>query len=86
MNGLIVFFTTSCLALVVLLIIAGLLRRCILIAKEYERLVVFRLGRSIGAKGPGLVFLFPFIDTATKVDLREQFISRPRSPRTTPRS
>jgi len=54
------------------------LRQCILIAKEYERLVVFRLGRSIGAKGPGLVFLFPFIDTATKVDLREQFMEVPK--------
>jgi len=78
MDSLIVLFTTSYLALVVLLIIAGLLRRCILIAKEYERLVVFRLGRSIGAKGPGLVFLFPFIDTATKVDLREQFMEVPK--------
>ena len=54
------------------------MRQCILIAKEYERLVVFRLGRSIGAKGPGLVFLFPFIDTATKVDLREQFMEVPK--------
>jgi len=54
------------------------LRQCILIAKEYERLVVFRLGRSIGAKGPGLVFLFPFIDTATKIDLREQFMEVPK--------
>jgi len=78
MDGLIVFITTSCLVLVALLIIAGLLRQCILIAKEYERLVVFRLGRSIGAKGPGLVFLFPFIDTATKVDLREQFMEVPK--------
>jgi len=78
MDGLIVFITTSCLILIVLIIIAGLLRRCILIAKEYERLVVFRLGRSIGAKGPGLVFLFPFIDTATKVDLREQFMEVPK--------
>ena len=54
------------------------MRQCILIAKEYERLVVFRLGRSIGAKGPGLVFLFPFIDTATKIDLREQFMEVPK--------
>ena len=54
------------------------MRQCILIAKEYERLVVFRLCRSIGAKGPGLVFLFPFIDTATKVDLREQFMEVPK--------
>ncbi|HET9910611.1 MAG TPA: SPFH domain-containing protein [Anaerolineales bacterium] len=42
------------------------------IVPEYQRLVVFRLGRSIGAKGPGLVLLFPVIDRAVKVDLREQ--------------
>jgi regulator of protease activity HflC (stomatin/prohibitin superfamily) len=42
------------------------------IVPEYQRLVVFRLGRSIGARGPGLVLLFPVIDRAVKVDLREQ--------------
>jgi regulator of protease activity HflC (stomatin/prohibitin superfamily) len=42
------------------------------IAQEYERLVVFRLGRCIGQKGPGLVLLIPFIDRGAKVDLREQ--------------
>jgi len=41
------------------------------IAKEYERGVVFRLGRLIALKGPGLFFILPFgIDHATKVDLR----------------
>ncbi|SHK52382.1 slipin family protein [Thermocrinis minervae] len=40
------------------------------IAKEYERAVVFRLGRVIGAKGPGLFILIPFIDQMVKVDLR----------------
>ena len=39
---------------------------------EYTRLVVFRLGRFIGVRGPGLVFLMPFIESAVKVDLREQ--------------
>ncbi len=42
------------------------------IVPEYQRLVVFRLGRSIGAKGPGLVLLIPFIDRGVRVDLREQ--------------
>jgi regulator of protease activity HflC (stomatin/prohibitin superfamily) len=42
------------------------------ITQEYERLVVFRLGRCIGQKGPGLVLLIPFIDRGAKVDLREQ--------------
>jgi regulator of protease activity HflC (stomatin/prohibitin superfamily) len=42
------------------------------IVPEYQRLVVFRLGRCIGAKGPGLIFLIPFVDRAVRVDLREQ--------------
>jgi len=42
------------------------------IVPEYQRLVVFRLGRSVGAKGPGIIILIPVIDRAVKVDLREQ--------------
>src|ERR1044071_1107958 len=48
------------------------LANAIRIVPEYQRLVVFRLGRSIGSKGPGIVFLIPVIDRAVKVDLREQ--------------
>jgi regulator of protease activity HflC (stomatin/prohibitin superfamily) len=40
------------------------------IVQEYERGVIFRLGRLVGAKGPGLFFIIPFIDRMTKVDLR----------------
>jgi regulator of protease activity HflC (stomatin/prohibitin superfamily) len=40
------------------------------IVQEYERGVIFRLGRLIGAKGPGLFFIIPFIDRMVKVDLR----------------
>ncbi|NKQ35302.1 MAG: slipin family protein [Chloroflexi bacterium] len=40
------------------------------IVPEYERGVIFRLGRIIGAKGPGLFFLIPFVDKMVKVDLR----------------
>ncbi len=47
------------------------------IVREYERLVVFRLGRYVGLKGPGLVLLIPFIDKAVKVDQREQFMEIP---------
>lgn len=42
------------------------------IVPEYQRLVVFRLGRSLGTKGPGLVILIPIVDQARWVDLREQ--------------
>jgi regulator of protease activity HflC (stomatin/prohibitin superfamily) len=49
----------------------GLLTSTVQIAKEYERGVVFRLGRLIGLQGPGLFFIFPLgIDRLRKVDLR----------------
>jgi regulator of protease activity HflC (stomatin/prohibitin superfamily) len=47
------------------------------IVREYQRLVVFRFGRSIGARGPGLVLLIPGIDRGVWVDLREQYIQVP---------
>jgi regulator of protease activity HflC (stomatin/prohibitin superfamily) len=61
-----------CLLGVVLLIVIVFLVNAIKIVPEYQRLVVFRLGRSIGEKGPGLVLLIPFVDRAVRVDLREQ--------------
>jgi regulator of protease activity HflC (stomatin/prohibitin superfamily) len=48
------------------------------IVREYQRIVVFRLGRVIGAKGPGLIFLIPVIDRPTLVDLREQYLEIPQ--------
>lgn len=48
------------------------LANAIKIVPEYQRLVVFRLGRSVGAKGPGIVILVPIIDRAVRTDLREQ--------------
>jgi regulator of protease activity HflC (stomatin/prohibitin superfamily) len=47
-----------------------LLFNMIKILKEYERAVIFRLGRLIGAKGPGLIILIPIIDKMVRVDLR----------------
>jgi regulator of protease activity HflC (stomatin/prohibitin superfamily) len=47
------------------------------IVREFERLVVFRLGRCIGVRGPGIVFLLPFIDLAQTVDLRETVLEVP---------
>ncbi|MCE4611891.1 MAG: slipin family protein [Desulfurococcales archaeon] len=57
-------------AAVALLIVLILLSMSIKVVKEYERAVVFRLGRLLGTKGPGLFFIIPFIDTLVKVDLR----------------
>lgn len=47
-----------------------LLFNMIKILKEYERGVIFRLGRLIGSKGPGLIILIPIIDKMVRVDLR----------------
>ena len=49
-----------------------LLASAIKIVPEYQRMVIFRLGRCVGAKGPGIIFLIPVIDRGVKVDLREQ--------------
>jgi len=61
-----------CLIGGLVLLIIFILVNSIKIVPEYQRLVVFRLGRCIGDKGPGLVLLIPFIDRAVKADLREQ--------------
>ena len=68
---------TLVILLVVVLIVVSIVARCIRIVPEYERLVVFRLGRMIGVRGPGLVLLAPIIDSAVKVDLREFVIDIP---------
>ena len=47
------------------------------VVKQYERAVVFRLGRYIGTKGPGLIFLIPFIDRGVRVDQREIVLDEP---------
>ena len=60
-----------CVVAFVAVVIVAFLANAIRIVPEYQRLVVFRLGRCIGEKGPGLILLIPFVDKATKVDLRE---------------
>ncbi|NLG72495.1 MAG: SPFH/Band 7/PHB domain protein [Chloroflexi bacterium] len=61
-----------CLIGFVVLAVLVVLGSAIRIVPEYQRLVVFRLGRCIGAKGPGIVLLIPVVDRGVKVDLREQ--------------
>ncbi|MEX2275873.1 MAG: SPFH domain-containing protein [Actinomycetota bacterium] len=63
---------------IVLLIVLFLFASAVKIVAEYQRLVVFRLGRAIGAKGPGLILLIPIIDRPVRVDLREFFLEIPR--------
>jgi regulator of protease activity HflC (stomatin/prohibitin superfamily) len=62
---------------VILLLVLLLLTQALRVVREYQRLVVFRLGRSIGLKGPGLVILIPVIDKPVWVDLRELYLEIP---------
>ena len=66
------FSVLTCLIGAVIVLGLLFLWSAIKIVPEYQRLVVFRLGRCIGAKGPGLIILIPFVDRAVRVDLREQ--------------
>ena len=52
------------------IILSIILPSALRILREYERAVVFRLGKLIGAKGPGLVFLIPIVDRMVRMDLR----------------
>jgi regulator of protease activity HflC (stomatin/prohibitin superfamily) len=54
----------------ILLLILMVLASSIKIVREYERGVVFRLGRLVGPRGPGLILLVPFIERMQKIDLR----------------
>lgn len=63
-------FGTWIVIIFILLAVIVLIAAAIRIVPEYERGVVFRLGRVIGAKGPGLFLLIPFVDRMVKVDLR----------------
>lgn len=56
--------------LFIILIGVAFLASFIKVLKEYERGVIFRLGRLIGSKGPGLIILIPFVDKMVRVDLR----------------
>jgi len=65
------FFDSALIGIVaVLVLLALIVSAAVKIVQEYERGVIFRLGRLQGAKGPGLFFIIPFVDRMVKVDLR----------------
>jgi regulator of protease activity HflC (stomatin/prohibitin superfamily) len=67
------------IAVIVIVVLALLLvRYSIRIVREYQRIVLFRLGRMVGTRGPGLVILIPVVDRPVMVDLREQYLEIPR--------
>lgn len=71
------FLNTLMFVVAALIVGIFILTSAIKVVREYQRLVVFRLGRSTGRKGPGLVFLIPVVDKAVWVDLREFFLEIP---------
>ncbi|MFN8594200.1 MAG: slipin family protein [Thermomicrobiales bacterium] len=60
------FFILVALVVIIVLVLAATIK----VVKEYERGVVFRLGRLMGPRGPGLIILVPFIERMQKIDLR----------------
>ena len=56
--------------IVTLFVLLFVLSMAVRIVPEYRRLVLFRLGRLVGSRGPGIVFIVPIIDRAVTVDLR----------------
>lgn len=66
------------MSLITLAVLGGAVLSCIRIINEYERAVVFRLGRNIGAKGPGIIFIIPVIDKMVRIDLRTVTLDVPQ--------
>ena len=63
-------FNLSAMIVPLLILAAIVLPQAIRILREYERGVIFRLGKLLGAKGPGLILLIPVVDRMVKMDLR----------------
>jgi regulator of protease activity HflC (stomatin/prohibitin superfamily) len=73
-------FLGGAAAIIIPLIIVGLfiLTSAVKILREYERGVIFRLGKLIAAKGPGVIFLIPIVDKMVRMDLRVVTIDVPK--------
>ncbi len=65
------------LLVIIVLAIVMLLRTTVRAVKEYDRLVIFFIGRYRAVRGPGLTFVIPFVESAVKVDMREKIIDIP---------
>ena len=61
----------------VIIVAVIILPQALRILREYERGVIFRLGKLLGAKGPGLIILIPVVDRMVKMDLRVVTIDVP---------
>jgi regulator of protease activity HflC (stomatin/prohibitin superfamily) len=70
-------FPTEIFGIVPIVLLIALLLNCFRILREYERGVVFTLGRFWGVKGPGLIIIVPFIQQVVRVDLRTRVLDVP---------
>ncbi len=68
---------TAIILVLLLALVVVLAYMTVKIVREYQRIVVFRLGRCIGDRGPGIVLLIPIVDKPFWVDLREVFLEIP---------
>ncbi|MCJ2533636.1 MAG: slipin family protein [Candidatus Thermoplasmatota archaeon] len=66
------------IVIIIVIFLLMLLSSSIKIMAEYQRIVIFRLGRLFGIKGPGLVFVIPIIDSTIRLDLRTRVIDVPK--------
>ena len=66
------------LAIIIIIVVFALLSSVVKVAREYERGIIFRLGRLQRAKGPGVILLIPIVDRMTKIDLRVVTLDIPR--------
>jgi regulator of protease activity HflC (stomatin/prohibitin superfamily) len=64
-------------AVVVGVLLVAMATLSVKVVREYQRIVLFRLGRSLGPRGPGLIFLNPVTDRSNWVDLREAYLEIP---------
>jgi regulator of protease activity HflC (stomatin/prohibitin superfamily) len=66
------------LVIIIAIVVFILLSSIVKVAREYERGVIFRLGRLLRAKGPGVILLIPIVDRMMKIDLRVVTLDIPR--------
>jgi len=66
------------LVIIIIIVVFALLSSVVKVAREYERGIIFRLGRLQRAKGPGVILLIPIVDRMTKIDLRVVTLDIPR--------
>jgi regulator of protease activity HflC (stomatin/prohibitin superfamily) len=69
--------TAAIVAAIVTVVLLFFLTQSINIVREYQRIVLFRLGRCVGTRGPGLILIIPVLDRKSWVDLREKYLEIP---------